>query len=169
MRVLGVDPGLAITGYGLVEGDEQSLEAVAYGVLRTPANTPRADRLVLLHQGMAELLTRYRPDAVAMEELFFGTNARTAMTVGEARGVLLLTIAEAGLPISEYTPLQVKQAITGYGQADKQQVQHMVRFLLRLPDIPKPDDAADGLAVSICHHHSSRLGQLIAREGEEQR
>jgi len=168
MLVLGIDPGLAITGYGLVAGDGQSLEAVTYGVLRTPAHTPIAERLVILHQNLAALLDRYHPDVVAMEELFFSTNARTAMTVGEARGVLLLTVAQAGLAVCEYTPLQVKQAITGYGQADKQQVQQMVRFLLGLGEIPRPDDAADGLAVSICHHHSSRLSQLATQGSEEQ-
>lgn len=168
MLVLGIDPGLATTGYGLVAGDGQTLEAVAYGVLRTPANTPVAERLVMLHDALTALLDRYQPDVVAMEELFFSTNARTAMTVGEARGVLLLTAAQAGLTIAEYTPLQVKQAITGYGQAEKLQVQQMVRFLLNLPEIPRPDDAADGLAVSICHHHSSRLSLLLAQANEEQ-
>lgn len=168
MRVLGIDPGLATTGYGLVAGDGQALEATAYGVLRTPANTPIAERLVMLHRELTALLDRYHPDVVAMEELFFSTNARTAMTVGEARGVLLLTAAQAGLPIAEYTPLQVKQAITGYGQAEKQQVQQMVRLLLSLPEIPRPDDAADGLAVAICHHHSSRLSRLVAQAREEQ-
>lgn len=167
MLVLGIDPGLATTGYGLVEGDGQTLEAVAYGVLRTPAKTPIAERLVILHDALSALLDRYRPDVVAMEELFFSTNARTAMTVGEARGVLLLTAAQAGLAICEYTPLQIKQAVTGYGQAEKQQMQEMVRLLLSLPEIPRPDDAADGLAVSICHHHSSRLSQLVAQARQE--
>lgn len=169
MRVLGIDPGLATTGYGLVAGDGGALEAVTYGVLRTPAHTPVAERLVLLHRELTALLDRYHPDAVAMEELFFGANARTAMTVGEARGVLLLAAAQAGLYIAEYTPLQVKQAITGYGQAEKHQVQEMVRVLLNLPEIPRPDDAADGLAVSICYHHSSRLGRLVARAREDQK
>jgi crossover junction endodeoxyribonuclease RuvC len=168
MLVLGIDPGLATTGYGLVAGDGQTLEAVVYGVLRTPPNIPVAERLVMLHDELTALLDRYRPDVVAMEELFFSTNARTAMTVGEARGVLLLTAAQAGLTIAEYTPLQVKQAITGYGQAEKHQVQQMVRLLLGLPEIPRPDDAADGLAVSICHHHSSRLSLLMAQASEEQ-
>ena len=167
MLVLGIDPGLATTGYGLVEGDGQTLEAVAYGVLRTPAKTPIAERLVILHDALSALLDRYRPDVVAMEELFFSTNARTAMTVGEARGVLLLTAAQAGLAICEDTPLQIKQAVPGYGQAEKQQMQERVRLLLSLPEIPRPDDAADGLAVSICHHHSSRLSQLVAQARQE--
>jgi crossover junction endodeoxyribonuclease RuvC len=161
MLILGLDPGLAITGYGLVHGDGPDLQAVCYGVLRTPANRSVADRLVMLHSELLELLERYQPEVAAVEELFFSTNARTAMVVGEARGVLLLTLAQAGLKVAEYTPLQVKQAITGYGQADKNQVQQMVRLLLNLPGIPQPDDAADALAVSICHHHMSHIQSLI--------
>lgn len=165
MLVLGIDPGLATTGYGLVRGDGQNLQAVSYGVLRTPANLSVADRLVMLHQSLTELLVKYRPQAAAVEELFFSTNARTAMVVGEARGVLLLTLAQTGLMVAEYTPLQVKQAITGYGQADKNQVQQMVRLLLALPEMPQPDDAADALAVSICHHHTSHTLSLIEDKG----
>jgi len=161
MLVLGLDPGLAITGYGLVEGDGQELVSVAYGVIRTPAKIPTADRLLQIHKGISSLLDEYHPDETAVEELFFSANARTAIVVGEARGVLLLTLAQAGLDVSEYTPLQIKQAITGYGRADKEQVQQMVRLLLRLEDIPRPDDAADALAVAICHHHSARLTTLL--------
>jgi crossover junction endodeoxyribonuclease RuvC len=161
MLVLGLDPGLAITGYGLVVGDGRNLQPVAYGVLRTPPHTPLANRLLLLHRELGRLLAEYQPDVAAIEELFFSTNARTAITVGEARGVLLLTAAEAGVHVVEYTPLQVKQAITGYGQADKTQVQQMVRLLLNLTEIPQPDDAADALAVSICHHHSARMAELL--------
>ncbi len=161
MLVLGIDPGLATTGYGLVEGDGQRLGLVAYGVIRTPAKTPIAHRLMQIHNELAALLRQYRPDAAAVEELFFSTNARTAIAVGEARGVVILTLAEANLSVAEYTPLQVKQAITGYGQADKTQVQQMVRLLLSLSDIPQPDDAADALAVSVCHHHSARLAALL--------
>jgi len=158
---LGIDPGLATTGYGLVEGDGQRLELVAYGVVRTPAKTPIARRLLQLHDELAEILREYRPDEAAVEELFFSTNARTAIVVGEARGVVILTLAEAGLPIAEYTPLQVKQAITGYGQADKAQVQQMVSLLLNLRYVPQPDDAADALAISVCHHHSAKLAALL--------
>ena len=161
MLVLGIDPGLATTGYGLVEGDGQRLELVAYGVVRTPAKTPIARRLLQLHDELAEILRQYRPDEAAVEELFFSTNARTAIVVGEARGVVILTLAEAGLPIAEYTPLQVKQAITGYGQADKAQVQQMVSLLLNLRYVPQPDDAADALAISVCHHHSAKLAALL--------
>jgi len=161
MLVLGIDPGLATTGYGLVEGDGQRLELVAYGVVRTPAKTPIARRLLQLHDELAEILRQYRPDEAAVEELFFSTNARTAIVVGEARGVVILTLAEAGVPIAEYTPLQVKQAITGYGQADKAQVQQMVSLLLNLRYVPQPDDAADALAISVCHHHSAKLAALL--------
>jgi len=161
MLVLGIDPGLATTGYGLVEGDGQRLELVAYGVVRTPAKTPIARRLLQLHDELAEILRQYRPDEAAVEELFFSTNARTAIVVGEARGVVILTLAEASLPIAEYTPLQVKQAITGYGQADKAQVQQMVSLLLNLRYVPQPDDAADALAISVCHHHSAKLAALL--------
>jgi crossover junction endodeoxyribonuclease RuvC len=160
MLVLGLDPGLATMGYGLVAGDGQKLEPVAYGAVHTSAKASTADRLMQLHEELRGILERYDPDVAAMEELFFSNNARTAIVVGEARGVLLLTLAEAELPIAEYTPLQVKQAITGYGQADKSQIQQMVRLLLNLADIPRPDDAADALAISICHHHSARLASL---------
>jgi crossover junction endodeoxyribonuclease RuvC len=120
-----------------------------------------AQRLIDLHQKLGELIGQFHPDAAAVEDLFFATNARTAMSVGQARGVLLLTLAQAGLPVFEYTPLQVKQAVTGYGQADKNQVQQMVRMLLHLEELPRPDDAADALAVSICHHHSAKMQSLL--------
>ena len=164
MLVLGLDPGLAITGYGLVDGDGQHLEMVAYGTLRTPAGTPIAERLVSLHDQLTALLDLHHPEVAAVEELFFSTNARTATVVGEARGVALLTLAQAGLAIAEYTPLQVKQAATGYGLADKGQVQAMVRLLLRLSETPRPDDAADALAVCVCHHAMARALSLLAGE-----
>jgi len=160
MLVLGVDPGLATMGYGVVIESDQQLIAIAYGVIRTPAGLPKAERLMQLHEQLDELLTTYRPDVAAVEELFFSTNARTALTVGEARGVVLLTLARAGLSIVEYKPMEVKQAVTGYGGADKVQIQQMVRILLGLDDIPRPDDAADALAIAICHHNSARLAAL---------
>jgi crossover junction endodeoxyribonuclease RuvC len=161
---LGIDPGLATTGYGLVASDGQRLTSVAYGVIRTPAGLSTVERLAKLYHLVGQLIERYRPDTSAVEELFFSTNARTAMNVGQARGVLLLALAEAGLPVAEYTPMQVKQAVTGYGGADKAQVQEMVRLLLSLQELPRPDDAADALAVSICHHHSARLLALVQGE-----
>ncbi len=165
MLVLGVDPGLAITGYGLVEGDGDSLTALAYGTVRTSATTALAERLMQLHDALTDILTQYSPAYAAVEQLFFGTNARTAISVGQARGVLLLTLAQAHVPIAEYTPLQVKQALTGYGQAGKSQVQQMVRILLCLEEIPRPDDAADALAISICHHHSARMAGMLESRG----
>jgi crossover junction endodeoxyribonuclease RuvC len=161
MLVLGIDPGLATTGYGLVSGDGQRLSIVDYGVVRTPPHTETAQRLLMLHAALGQLIERHRPDAAAVEELFFSTNARTAMAVGQARGVVLLRLAQAELKVAEYTPMQVKQAVTGYGGADKVQVQEMVRLLLRLSELPSPDDASDALAVAICHHHSARLSALV--------
>ncbi|MBM3136236.1 MAG: crossover junction endodeoxyribonuclease RuvC [Chloroflexi bacterium] len=149
--VLGIDPGTAITGYGLVRGEGEALVLVEYGIITTPAGEPLAARLAMLYRRLLELIAQQRPDAVAVEELFFAQNTRTALAVGQARGVVLLAAANAGLPVHEYTPLQVKQSLTGYGRAKKAQVQRMVRWLLHLEQIPQPDDAADALAVAICH------------------
>lgn len=161
MLVLGIDPGIAITGYGLVESDGQALKPVAFGVLRTPAHTPTADRLIMLYDQLQELIGEFNPDAAAVEQLFFWSNVTTAMNVSEARGVIKLVLAQRSLPNSEYTPMQVKQAVTGYGKADKAQVQSMVKMLLCLEETPRPDDAADALAVAICHVSFDRFG--IAR------
>lgn len=161
MLVLGIDPGTAITGYGLVREDEQGLALVTCGTISTPAGEPLSLRLQTIYRGLAALIEQYRPDQVAVEELFFSRNARTALAVGHARGVTLLALADAGVPLFEYKPLEVKQAITGYGGADKRQVQEMVRMLLNLDSIPKPDDAADAVAVAVCHVHSARMRALI--------
>jgi crossover junction endodeoxyribonuclease RuvC len=161
MRVLGIDPGTAITGYGVVEEKEGELKVLAFGAIRTPAGQPLPTRLQAIYRGVMELAEEWEPSAAAVEELFFSSNARTAMSVGQARGVALLALANAGLSIAEYTPLAVKQAVTGYGGADKAQVQEMVRLLLELEEAPKPDDAADALAVAICHLHSARLDERI--------
>lgn len=163
--VLGVDPGTAITGYGLVREDDEGLALVSCGVLTTTAGQPFAARLQAIYQGLTSVIRKYRPDAAAIEELFFGRNVRTALMVGQARGVALLALADAGLPIHEYKPLEVKQAIAGYGGADKQQVQEMVRLLLHLNEVPRPDDAADAVAVAVCHIHSARMAALIAEAG----
>ena len=156
MLVLGLDPGTAITGYGLVRRTGNRLSGIDFGVIRTPAGRPLPERLLAIHHELGRLLAGHRPEVVAVEQLFFCNNARTAMAVGQARGVVLLAAAEAGLAVAEYTPLQVKQAVVGYGKADKRQVQEMVRILLALRDIPRPDDAADALAVAICHAHTVR-------------
>jgi crossover junction endodeoxyribonuclease RuvC len=163
MLVIGIDPGTAVTGYGLVQDDEHGgLVLVDYGVITTPSNLPMPERLLQLYQRLRELLSCYSPESGAVEKLFLQRNVRTAISVGQGRGIALLGLAEARIPVVEYTPLEIKQAVTGYGRADKMQVQQMVKFLLRLSEIPKPDDAADALAVAICHLHSSRTQSLYA-------
>jgi crossover junction endodeoxyribonuclease RuvC len=163
--VLGIDPGIATTGYGLVqESPDGNLSAVAYGVILTPPGKPLPERLLLLHGQLSELLLLHHPISGAVEKLFFQRNVRTAMAVGQARGVALLALAQAGLAAAEYTPLEIKQAVAGYGAADKNQVQQMVRALLGLAEVPKPDDAADALAVAICHAHSVRFLDLSRGE-----
>jgi crossover junction endodeoxyribonuclease RuvC len=148
---LGIDPGTAIVGYAVVEARNQSLKLIACDVITTPAGMPLAQRLQTIYQRLLEIIQTYQPAEGAMEELFFAKNARTALTVGHARGVIMLALANGGLPIAEYTPRQVKQAVTGYGNADKVQVGEMVRILLNLRAVPRPDDAADAAAVAICH------------------
>lgn len=160
MLILGIDPGTAIMGYGLVAQQGNRLKPLKYGAIRTEAALTLAARLLQLHQGLERLIQEYRPDAVAVEELFFNKNTRTALAVGQARGVILLVAEQAGLEIAEYTPLQVKQSVVGYGRAEKRQIQEMVKMLLCLNEIPKPDDAADALAIAICHAHSRKLNTL---------
>lgn len=161
MLTLGIDPGTAITGYGLVrETDDGGLETVAFGVIETPSRELPEKRLLLLYDELKKIILLHRPDACAVEKLFFQKNVKTALAVGEARGVVLLAIAQAGMTVAEYTPMEIKQAVVGYGGAEKMQVQQMVKALLGLAQIPKPDDAADALAVAICHLHSHRLAFL---------
>jgi crossover junction endodeoxyribonuclease RuvC len=161
MIVLGIDPGTAITGYGLVrEENNGQAVALAYGAITTPSDLPLPDRLQLLQRDLAAVIGQYQPEQSAVEQLFFNKNVRTALAVGHARGVILLTLAQANIPIYEYTPLAVKQAVTGSGRADKRQVQQMVTLLLNLSKIPKPDDVADALAIALCHLHSARLTTL---------
>jgi crossover junction endodeoxyribonuclease RuvC len=159
--VLGIDPGTAITGYGLVREDDEGLALVDCGAITTPSGQPLAARLQTIYQGLAGVIREHQPDTAAVEELFFSRNVRTALSVGHARGVALLVLADAGLPIYEYKPLEVKQAIAGYGGADKQQVQEMVRLVLNLDQVPQPDDAADAVAVAVCHIHTARMTALI--------
>ncbi len=160
MIILGIDPGIATTGVGVVELKGSKLNVHHYGIISTPAKTPLTDRLMMLSDGLKDILTTYSPDAVAVEELFFNNNAKTALIVGQARGVILLTAAQNGCQVASYTPLQVKMGVCGYGRADKTQVQYMVKKLLGLTQIPKPDDAADALAIAICHGHSHKIGSL---------
>lgn len=148
---LGIDPGTAIVGYAIVSSRGSALSMIACDVITTPAGMPLAQRLQQIYQRLSEIIAAYQPTEGAMEELFFAKNARTALTVGQARGVAMLALANGGLPIAEYTPRQVKQAVTGYGSADKTQVGEMVRILLNLRAVPRPDDAADAAAVAICH------------------
>jgi crossover junction endodeoxyribonuclease RuvC len=155
--VLGIDPGTAIVGYAVIASRGDTLSMVACDVITTPAHTPLAERLQTIYKRLTELIGVYQPQEAAMEELFFAKNARTAMTVGQARGVAMLALANSGLSIGEYTPKQVKQAVTGYGSASKDQVGEMVRILLRLPSVPRPDDAADAAAIAICHLHTAQI------------
>ncbi|MBC8530101.1 crossover junction endodeoxyribonuclease RuvC [Christensenellaceae bacterium NSJ-44] len=161
MRILGIDPGIAIVGYGVIESQGSRLKHIENGVLTTPAGMPLPQRLEQVYNGMKKLLMLFQPEAIAFEELFFAKNAKTAITVGQARGVALLAAAQESEQLFEYTPLQIKQGVVGYGRAEKNQVQQMVKVLLNLPDIPKPDDAADALAVAICHAHSANSQQLF--------
>jgi crossover junction endodeoxyribonuclease RuvC len=151
---LGIDPGTAIVGYAVVTARGSELSMIACDVITTPAGMPLAQRLQHIYTRLSEIVATYRPNEGAMEELFFAKNARTALSVGQARGVAMLALANGGLSVAEYTPRQVKQAVSGYGGADKQQVGEMVRILLHLKSIPKPDDAADAAAVAICHLHT---------------
>jgi crossover junction endodeoxyribonuclease RuvC len=150
MIALGFDPGTARLGYGVIASDPDP-RAIDYGIIATDADLPMAQRLVEIHEAVTELIQVFRPDAVAVERLFFAQNVTTAMTVGQARGVVLLAAAQRGLPVAEYAPSEVKQAIVGYGKADKRQIQEMVRIMLGLESVPRPDDAADALAIAICH------------------
>ena len=166
MRILGIDPGYAILGYGILDMTGNHFSVVTYGSVLTDAKMDMPSRLQVLYDSLSELIETYRPEEAAIEELFFNSNAKTAILVGEARGVAVLACAHGGLKISEYTPLQIKQALVGYGRAEKAQVQSMVKAILHLETIPKPDDTADALAAAICHGHSSgrsRLAEALGR------
>ena len=161
MRVLGIDPGTAITGYAIVEEERGNLQLIDIGVINTPAKTPLPSRLQQIYRGLQDVITAQQPQSAAVEQVFFSKNVRTAMSVGHARGVTLLALADANLSIAEYTPMQIKQAVTGYGNAGKRQIQEMVRMLLNLREIPRPDDAADAAAVAICYLHRIKLDSLL--------
>jgi len=155
MRILGIDPGVAIVGFGVIESERSAQQMVQYGAINTSAGLPLSTRLVQIEQDLSQLLQQFKPDEVAIEELFFSKNITTGIAVAHARGVILATIEKAGIPIYEYTPMQVKQAVAGYGLAEKKQVMEMTKCLLKLRSIPRPDDAADALAIAICHARSS--------------
>ncbi len=161
MRILGIDPGYGIVGYGVIDGDRQKFVSVDYGVIKTPADISLPKRLKIIADSIEILLDKYKPDAVSIEELFFQTNRKTAIAVAEARGVILHTVIKFTDNLYEYTPMQIKQALTGYGKADKHQIQEMVKMQLGLKSIPRPDDAADALAVAITHLQASKLASLF--------
>lgn len=166
---MGIDPGTARMGWGVVEEIDGGLHLVDCGVIATPAGTSQPVRLLQLYNDLCSLIERYRPDAAAIEELFFGKNVNTALTVGQARGIALLAFAQAGISVYEYKPLQVKQALAGYGGADKRQMQEMVRLTLRLPSTPRPDDAADAVAVAICHAYAAPMIRRLEDYGDRKR
>ena len=161
MIILGIDPGLAIVGWGVIDYKGSKFEVLGYGSIQTPAGMPTEQRLSAIYDGMAEIIEKYRPEQMAVEELFFNTNQTTGIRVAEARGVILLSATRHGVSCFEYTPLQVKQSVVGYGRAEKKQVITMVTMLLGLKTPPKPDDTADALAIAVCHAHSgvSRLAK----------
>lgn len=159
MKILGIDPGTAIVGFGIIEKEakSQKLELIDYGCIETPSNLSTAERLKIIHKELGLLIRKHKPSAVAVEDIFFFKNLKTAIKVSQARGVILLTIAEYEAEIFEFTPLQIKQAVACYGRAEKAQVQKMVKTILGLKEIPKPDDAADALAIAICCAHSIKV------------
>lgn len=155
MRILGIDPGVATIGFGLVEAQRSAVRLIQYGVITTPAGLPLSVRLHQISQDMSQLLEQLKPEEAAVEELFFSKNITTGIAVAHGRGVILLELERAGVPVYEYTPMQVKQAVAGYGGADKRQVMLMTQRLLKMQEIPRPDDAADALAIAICHGRSA--------------
>ena len=160
MRILGIDPGIAIVGYGVVDKEGNRYKTIAYDAVTTKAHTPLEDRLEKVYNGVCEIIKEYKPDAMSIEELFFNNNAKTALTVGQARGVIILAAVQNHIPVYEYTPLQVKQALTGYGRASKSQIQQMMKSMLGLTEVPKPDDVADALAIAVCHGNSMRFNSI---------
>ena len=163
MRILGIDPGIATVGFGVIDSEGSKLTLVNYGVITTPANTSLSSRLDQIYDDLTELIGAFSPEAIACEELFFNTNITTGISVAHGRGVIILACHKAGIPTYEYTPLQVKQSVVGYGRAEKKQVIYMVKRLLNMKIEPKPDDAADALAIAICHARSAT--SLIAKNG----
>lgn len=161
MIILGIDPGLAIMGYGIIHYEGNRFRSIDYGAITTPSTMPTPIRLKKIYEDLNEIMVKHSPDVVAIEELFFNTNVKTALLVGHARGVAVLSAANNNKEIFEYTPLQVKQGVVGYGRADKGQVQQMVKTLLNLSNVPKPDDVADALAVAICHAHSGNFKDMF--------
>ncbi len=166
MVILGIDPGYAIVGYGVINSNGLNFRPMEYGAITTKAKTEFSDRLCRIFAGVTEILDKYNPEALVIEKLYFNTNTTTAIDVAQARGVIVLAAKLKGVPVYEYTPLQVKQSVTGYGRAEKNQVMEMVKHLLSLKEVPKPDDTADALAIAICHaHYASSLYGKLKTEG----
>ncbi|AKL95168.1 crossover junction endodeoxyribonuclease RuvC [Clostridium aceticum] len=161
MIILGIDPGIAIMGYGIINYTGNRFEVIDYGAITTSSKISTAERLKKIYEELNSIIIKYHPEAVVIEELFFNTNAKTVLLVGQARGVAVLAAANSNKPIYEYTPLQVKQGVVGYGRAEKHQVQQMIKTILNLEKIPKPDDVADALAVAVCHAHSGNFKDLF--------
>jgi crossover junction endodeoxyribonuclease RuvC len=171
MRIIGIDPGYAILGYGVVDMTVSKYSLVECGVLTTDKASPMPDRLKKVYSMLMDVIAEFGPDVAAVEELYFNSNAKTAIRVGEARGAAILACANAGMPVHEYTPLQIKQALAGYGRADKRQIQEIVRRICGLAEAPKPDDAADAVAAAICHGNSAafteRVESAVAAQGRQ--
>ena len=163
MIILGIDPGFAIVGYGIIEYDNFKYRTIEYGAITTEAGEDMFVRFKKIHDELSEIIERTKPDCLAIEELFFNSNQKTAINVAQARGILILAALNKDIPVFEYTPLQVKQATVGYGRAEKAQVQQMVKTLLKLEKVPKPDDTADALAIAVCHAHSYKANNLTFR------
>lgn len=163
MLIMGIDPGFAITGYGIVKYEGNKFTPLDYGAITTESTMTLPKRLLILNNSLEELILKYKPCAICIEELFINKNMKTALTVGHGRGVAVLAAAKSGIDVFEYTPLQVKQSVVGYGRAQKGQVQQMIKIILNLRDIPKPDDVADALAVAVCHGHSYKMGAIQSR------
>ncbi len=165
LRILGLDPGIAIVGFGVIEAQQGQFHSLTYGAIRTAAGLPLSERLEIIYNDLNQLLDSLRPEAVAIEELFFNTNITTGISVAHGRGILLLACRQKSIPVYEYTPLQVKQSVVGYGRAEKKQVMEMVRRMLHLNEVPKPDDAADALAIALCHGRAAT--SLLFHAGEK--
>ena len=161
MKVMGIDPGIAITGYGVLEKEGNNVKLLNYGSITTDTSMETSERLLIIYNSLTDVIKNFKPDRIAIEELFFNKNAKTVMQVGQARGVSILATANQGIEIWEYTPLEVKQSIVGYGRASKQQVQEMVKVLLDLKETPKPDDVADALAIALCHLNSYVMEKFL--------
>ncbi len=163
MRVLGIDPGTAVTGYGMVESEGDEARLIECGILKTVARSPIGERLCYLYNGLSKIISRYHPDAAAIEQPFVAKNVRSALAVGRAQAIAILAAANKGIPVYEYTPAQVKQRVADFGASSKEQIQEMVRLQLRLTETPQPSDAADALAVALCHLREAHLQSLLAR------